>query len=323
VIGVGLHLFKIGIIGLGNQSIKIIKFLKKIKLEPHYIYVKKKKRIYKDYKNLTTSLNDLKKCKVIFICTPHNTHFFYINKFISKKDTYLFCEKPPANSLNDLNKIMKIDHKKIYFNFNYRFTILFKILSNTKKYNLGNLLYGNIILAHGLATKKKYFKSWRSNKKITPLGILEILSVHFIDLILNTFGISNLKIENYKSLKKSNNYDTSCINIYTKCKKNVTIFNSYNSPLVEKKIFVFENGYIEQDENEINIFGPRDSFNKDGNFKKPKKIFSKKINSTEDFNNSLNDSVNYFVNKVFKKKFFSKSLFNNSIKSNQKILKFT
>lgn len=292
-----------------------------MKLEPYYIYVRKKKRIYKDYKNLTTSLNDIKKCNVIFICTPHNTHLFYINKFISNKETYLFCEKPPANNLNDLNKIMKINYKKIYFNFNYRFTTLFKILSNTKKYNLGNLLYGNIILAHGLATKKKYFKSWRSNKKITPLGILEILSIHFIDLILNTFGISNLKIQNFKSLKKSKNYDSSFVDIHTKCKKNITIFNSYNSPLVEKKIFVFENGYIEQDENEINIFGPRDNFNKYGNFIKPKKIYSKRINSMEDFNNSLNDSVSYFINKVRKKKFFSKRIFNNSIKSNQNILK--
>lgn len=315
-----LHLCKIGIIGLGNQSIKIIKFLKKKNLEPQYIYVRKKKRIYKDYKNLTTSLNDLEKCKIIFICTPHNTHFFYINKFSLKKDTYLFCEKPPANNIKDLNKIMKLDYKKIYFNFNYRYTSLFKILSNTKKYDLGKLLYGNIILAHGLATKKKYFKSWRSNKKTTPLGILEILSVHFIDLILNTFGISHLKTYNYKTSKQSVNYDTSHVHIYTKCKKNVTIFNSYNAPLVDKKIFVFENGYIEQNENEITIFGPRDTFNSKGNFIKPKKIFTKKINSADDFNNSLNESIKYFINMAYKKQFFNKSLFNNSIMSNKKIL---
>lgn len=316
-----LHLCKIGIIGFGNQSIKIIKILKKINLKPTYIYIRKKKTIYKGCKNLTTSINDLKKCKVIFICTPHNTHFFYINKFSSKKDTYLFCEKPPANNLKDLNKIIKLNNKKIYFNFNYRYTALFKILSNKQKYNLGKLQYGNIILAHGLATKKNFFKSWRSNNKITPLGILEILSIHFIDLILNTFGISYLKIHNLKSLKRSVNYDTSYIEIYTKCRKKVTIFNSYNSPLVDKKIFVFENGYIEQNEGEINIFGPRDTFDRKGNFIKPKKIYTKKINSTDDFNNSLEDSIKYFINAANKKQLFNKSFFNNSIRSNKKILK--
>jgi predicted dehydrogenase len=317
---VELHLCKIGIIGLGNQSIKIIKFLKKRNLKPHYIYIRKKKRIYEGYKNLTTSLNDLEKCKIIFICTPHNTHFFYLNKFGSTKDTYLFCEKPPANNIKDLNKIMKLNYKKIYFNFNYKYTSLFKILSNTKKYNLGKLLYGNIILAHGLATKKKYFKSWRSNKKTTPLGILEILSVHFIDLILNTFGISHLKTYNYKTSKQSTNFDTSHIHIHTKCKKNVTIFNSYNSPLVDKKIFVFENGYIEQNENEINIFGPRDTFNTKGNFIKPQKIFSIKIKSEEDFNNSFNNSMSYFLKAVKDKKSFNKKLFSDSIKSNELML---
>jgi len=323
VIGVELPLIEIGIIGLGSQAKKIINYLKKLNLTPDYIYVKKNKEKYKSYKNVTTSINDLEKCKIIFICTPHSTHFFYIKKFAIKKDTYLFCEKPPVNKLKDLKNLKKFNHKNIYFNFNYRLTLLFKILSNAKKYNLGNLLFGNIVLAHGLATKKKYFKSWRSDKNLTPLGIVEILSIHFIDLILNIFGISDITINGLKIAKKSKNFDTSSINILTKDKKNIVIFNSYNSPFVEKKIFIFENGYIEQNENEINVFGPRNIFDSSGNFKKPKKILSRKIKSKDDFNNSFNDSVKYFLEKAQKNKFFDRNSFLNSIESNQKILRLS
>lgn len=314
-------LYKIGIIGLGSQAKKIIDYLKRLKIVPHYIYVRKVKKEYKVFKNLTTSINHIEKCNVIFICSPNNTHFFYIKKFAINKNTYLFCEKPPVNSLQDLEALRELNHKNIYFNFNYRFSLFSKILSEVKKYNLGNLIFGSVVATHGLATKKKYFKSWRSNKNMTPLGIVEILSIHFIDLILNSFGIHKISFNNYKISKKSKNFDTSFINIITRDKKNITIFNSYNSALVEKKIFIFENGYIEQTENEISIFGPRNNFFPNGNFKKPKRIFTKKIKSVLDFSNSFEDSLKYFLTTVKKRKFFDKKLFFNSINSNKLILK--
>lgn len=318
---VGQHLYKIGIIGLGSQAKKIINYLKRLDISPEYIYVRKVKKKYKVFKNLTTSIHDIKKCNVIFICSPNNTHFFYIKKFSFKKNTYLFCEKPPVNNLQDLKVLSKLNYKNLFFNFNYRFSLFSKILLKVKKYNLGNLISGSVVATHGLATKKKYFKSWRASKKKTPLGIVEVLSIHFIDLILNTFGISKILFNNFKISEKSENFDTSFINIITSQKKNITIFNSYNSPLVEKKIFIFENGYIEQTEKEISIFGPRNNFFPNGNFKKPKRIFIKKIKSTDEFNNSFEDSLKFFLTTIQRKSFFDKKLFLNSIKSNQVLLK--
>jgi len=47
--------------------------------------------------NLVGTFNILKKCKIIFILSPNHTHFKYIAKF--HKDKYIFCEKPPVNSI--------------------------------------------------------------------------------------------------------------------------------------------------------------------------------------------------------------------------------
>jgi hypothetical protein len=55
VTGVEPLLYKIGIIGLGSQAKKIINYLKRSKVTPHYIYVRKIKKEYKVFKNLTTS----------------------------------------------------------------------------------------------------------------------------------------------------------------------------------------------------------------------------------------------------------------------------
>ena len=314
---------KIAVIGFGSQANKVIKYLKKINISPKYIYLKKIKKKHGKLKNFTTSLKDIEKCNIIFICSPHNTHFFYIKKFLLKKNTYIFCEKPPVNNLRDLNYLKKLKPKNLYFNFNYRFTLIANILRNTRKYKLGNLLYGTIVLTHGLATKKNYYKSWRADRLNTPFGIVEILSVHFIDLMINIFGLSKVSFNNHKVLQKSKNFDTSCVSLLTNDKKSIVIFNSYTSPLVEKKLFIFKNGYIDQNERTIDIFGPRNTFDKNGRFKKPQKMCSIKIKPQQDFDNSFNNSMNYFLKSIKDEKPFNKKLFSDSIKSNESILSLT
>ena len=137
---------KIGIIGNGNHSKRIQKILQRKKIN-FFIYKPKKPKYFScdEYKKL-------KNCNVIFIVSPNNSHLYYLEEL--NKNRYIFCEKPPVTSLNELKKLKKLNHKRIYFNFNYRFSKISELLKNSQKYKLGNLLYANIAITHGLAFKK-------------------------------------------------------------------------------------------------------------------------------------------------------------------------
>lgn len=297
----------IAIIGNGNHSKRIQNILKKNK---------KKFLIYKPNKNQVEKkkLNLVKKCNIIFICSPNHTHYFYIKEFYQNR--YIFCEKPPVSKKRDLSALKKIDHKKIYFNFNQRHSALANILRERKKYNLGNLIYGNRICSHGLAFKKEYEKSWRANFLKCKKGVFEIVSVHDLDIVNYFFEIDKIKkprLINFQ--KKGTSFDTSFVNIKLKNSGEINIFSSYSSSFRDEWVFMFENGIIQLDDKNLYVSGPTKNYNKDGFFIKPKNILKKKLNGS-DYNESLIKSVSFFLNKIKKKKYFKKKDFDKSLETN-------
>lgn len=299
---------KIGIIGNGNHSKKIQNILKKKKLD-FYIY-RAKKPSYSNLKNFET----LKKCNVIFILSPNNTHYNYIKKMYDGK-RYIFCEKPPATKKSELNLLEKKKYNKIYFNFNYRFSMISSILQKQKVLN--DLIYANIILSHGYAQKKEYKYNWRSNKKHCAKGIYEMLTIHFIDLINFLFKIKKIRNPNLLNIsKKGSSYDTASVEIILKNKGIINIFNTYNAPYSKKLFFLFKNKIIEQVEKKISVKGPLLNFDKSNNFKPPKII--KKITDKDNF--SLEKSLDYFLQTVEKNGIFSKKSLITSISTNRLIL---
>ena len=294
-----------GLIGNGGQSKRIQKLLRNRKIK-FYVYKPKSKN--------SKSIGDIKKlskCKGIFILSPNNSHIKYLKMFNNK---FIFCEKPPVSKQSDLIFLKKMNHKKTFFNFNYRFSIVGEILRSRDKFNLGRFLYGNIINSHGLTYKKSYKKNWRANKRNNPSGIFETVQIHFVDLINMFFDIKIIdKISLFNKSGIGKTPDTVHSKIYTKCGGIVNIFSSYRSCLVTKKIFCFENGLIEQDENNIFIKGPAYNLDRKGFFKSPKIIKRYKISNLKDYNLSLEKSINFFLqacenNKKIEKKNFLKSI---------------
>lgn len=304
---------KIGIIGDGGHSKRIKKILKIKKL--NFLIYKPARPNYFDKKKF----DQLKKCNVIFIISPNNSHFSYIKKLYKKR--YIFCEKPPVNNKKDLLELKKIKSKKIYFNYNFRFIKIAEILKNRKKYKLDKLIYANISSSHGLAQKKNYRNNWRSNKKLSPKGIFEIVSIHYIDLINYIFNVA--KIENpelINSSKVGNSFDTSLVKIKLQDKGLINIFSTYNSSFSKNLFFLFKNGIVEQRNNVIMIKGPSLNLDKRGFFKPPKIKKIIKISENKDYENSLIESVNFFLNHVKNKKLFNKKLLKSSLISNSFIL---
>lgn len=304
---------KIGIIGNGVHSKRIQKILNQKKLN-FFIYKPKKPNYFNKI-----NFDQLKECNVIFILSPNDTHFEYIKKLY--KGRYIFCEKPPVTTKNELKKLKRIKSKKIYFNFNFRFFKISHILKDRNRYNLGKLVYGNLVSSHGLAQKKSYKNSWRSNIKKSPKGIYEIVSIHYIDLINYLFKIS--KVEKPKLLNSSKNgdsYDTSLVEIKLQNEGLINIFSTYDSAYDKNLFFLFQNGIIEQKNNLIKIKGPAMNLDSKGFFKSPKIIKSLIIDENKDYKNSLVESVNFFLKNVKNKKKFNKRIIDISLKSNSLIV---
>ncbi len=304
---------KIGIVGDGGHSKRIQEILKKKKLK-FYIYKPSRPKYFEKKK-----FEELKKCNVIFIISPNHTHYFYINKLY--KDRYIFCEKPPVNTTSELIKLKRIKSKKIYFNYNFRFNKITELLKKRKKYNLGKLVYANLSLSHGLAQKKAYINSWRSNIKKCPKGVYEVVSIHYIDLICYLFEV--LKIEKPKLINLSkigNGYDTSLVTIRLKEEGLISISSTYNSSYEKTLCFLFENGIIEQHNDVIKIKGPTLNLDKQGFFKPPKIKKNIKIKDKEDYSNSLVNSVKYFLDHVKNKKIFDKKTTETSLRTNSIII---
>ena len=240
---------------------------------------------------------------MFFIISPNHTHYYYIKSLY--KNGYIFCEKPPTNNISELNKLKRINSKKIYYNFNFRFSKISQILKNRSKYNLGKLIYANIISGKGLAFKPEYKKNRRSNAKLCPKGVFEMVSIHWLDLIYHLFNVTKIYKPQLTNLSKvGTSYDNSNIRLEIDQKITAEIFCTYTSPVIDKKIFIFKNGIVEQNENVILIKGPAINYDRNKFLKQPKII--KKINVSEkrDYQDSLFKSVKFFLDKTRKKKFF-------------------
>ena len=305
---------KVGIIGFGSQAKRIFKILKAFKIKISYIY--KKKIDKKSFNNLTDNFNKIKECNAIFICSPNSTHFKYIEKLY--KGRYIFCEKPPVDSFRDLNSLKKINISKTYFNFNYRFSRINEAINKTKKYRFGKLIYGNIIFGHGLATKKKYKNTWRSNNNAQ--GVYEVVGIHLIDLIINNFKILKVKKE-LVNLLKSNSPDNAYFSIKLREFGQIDCLTSYSSPYIQKFIFIYENGILEISDNLIIFKGPRNTFDKKGFFVTPKTLLKEKFNNVKDYEDSLKKSIKYFMKISKSGKKFDLSKNKLSLTSNEILLK--
>ena len=182
------------VIGYRNHAKKIIDILINNKeVKKIYIFLRKKKKVYYHNKKIELIYN-LKKFnyKIAFILSPSNTHFYYINIFLKKK-CKIFCEKPVCTKLSDLKKIEKLSNynkKRIYFNFNLRFSPYFYIL---KKKIEKKIFFKEINFFHGhsgkkiISSTKKIFSTIRGN-----------LGVHYVNFILGLIKKNkNVKILTY------------------------------------------------------------------------------------------------------------------------------
>ncbi|MDC3171491.1 Gfo/Idh/MocA family oxidoreductase, partial [Pelagibacteraceae bacterium] len=305
---------KLGIIGYKGHSQRIIKILEKNKnIKQIIIYCRKKSvakilEIKKQNKNIfyTSDLSNLFDLNGVFISSKSDSHVYYIKKF-EKKNVYIFCEKPAFTIKSDFKYLDNLDNKikkKIYFNFNYKKSKLFKDLNKiikNKKY--GKVLHANIDIGHGLAFKKGLKQNWRFSEFNIFNNIAGNLGVHYINFLESYFGKS-LSLEIYiSSISRKRSFDTATIIASYKNNISSKVFLSYASPFLKEISIYMSNGIVVYSNKRISVYYPRETYDKNSFFMKPKKNYQIKYKKeyTED---SLENSINYFVNKVKNNNYF-------------------
>ena len=83
---------KISIIGYKNHASRLESLLKGIGMRPHM------------WNHHTDNFTDLIGSTAIIIASPNDTHVEYIKKILEVcPESYIFCEKPPAVNLGELD----------------------------------------------------------------------------------------------------------------------------------------------------------------------------------------------------------------------------
>jgi predicted dehydrogenase len=120
----------------------------------------------------------------IFICAYNTVLADYTAKALNR-GIHVFCEKPPAMKVNELDvvfKALKSSGKKLKYGFNHRYHYSVmeakKIVDSGK---MGKLLWMRGV--YGKAGSIDYDKNWRNYKKHSGGGILIDQGIHMLDLM--------------------------------------------------------------------------------------------------------------------------------------------
>jgi len=134
---------------------------------------------------------------IIFISLP--------NKFASdavllslENDMNVFCEKPPARTLDELIKVKEIYQKHLNLKLMYGFNHRFHLSVEEAKSIIDSNTYGKIINLKGVYGKSQMISfnqtDWRTKREESGGGILLDQGIHMLDLIRYLSGESFFEI---------------------------------------------------------------------------------------------------------------------------------
>ena len=193
-------MIKVGIAGfgkIGQLRADILSKRNDVTIVGVYDVVKPENNIKYDFYNSYESLLELD-LDAIFICAYNTVLADYTSKALNK-GFHVFCEKPPAMKVEDLDDVFKAleSSKKILkygFNHRYHYSVMEakKIIDSGK---MGKLLWMRGV--YGKAGSIDYDKNWRNFQKYSGGGILIDQGIHMLDLMRYFSGEKFNKINSY------------------------------------------------------------------------------------------------------------------------------
>jgi len=311
----------LGIIGYRNHSKKLISIIRKnSKINQIISFCYKKNKIKtlnkkNKFENIkyTSNLKDLNNLDLIVISSATGSHIEYLKKFVHKVK-YIYCEKPAGCNIGEVNYLKSLNpniKKKIFFGQNILYSDLFHQIKKIKKKNLfGKPLYASINICNGISFKKSMDQNWRFNSRLVFKKITGNVGIHYLGMLRSIFGkINKLSIKEF-GINKKNKIDNSFLDIEFSNKLISKIYLSYSTIAFEEIKLYFTNGLLVFDGKKLYSHFPRDIFDIDGNFKKPKKKIIKIFDKSWS-NNSIENTINFFLKNCLLNKGFKIKDYNN------------
>lgn len=277
---------KVFVVGYKNHAQRVIKNLVSSKLCSHiYVFHPDKGKLdeIENFSSLvlkTYNFVNTMKCSCIFICSPSNTHFYYLKELLRLSLEhghlpYIYCEKPVVVSSNEIqwleNNFSNFSKKlKVGFNFLCSDFIL-EASRLIKTESSGKPISAFFQTSHGLAAKKNFSNNWRAHDTNPFSQILGNLAVHFIHASQYLFG----KVKNYLLLEQNTfssiNPDTTSLLLKHENGVQSHIFCSYATVFSKRFSIYFTDGFLDQSHKSLVLMGPRETYNDAGEFTIPQK----------------------------------------------------
>ena len=287
---------KAGFIGYRNFAEKLKKVFDQTYCVRDYLFFHPEKRL--GHVASTTELSDLFSCDFIVIASPDATHGNYLRR-LQEYDGYIFCEKIPVVTTSDLEFLKKNPNDRLYFNFNYRKSLLAGLLAE----HSSEILHCSHKYGIGFALLAKYRSNWRARADQAPLGVFQLTGIHFLDLLTYSFG----RPDSYRTTARSlspygDSIDSFGINLEFATGLMADMFFSYTSPYISKTEIITTENIIHLSNSQVEILSPRETFDADGLFAKPPTTSRHDIDL---YGESLQNSVAYFLEIVSTNGIFS------------------
>ncbi|MFT4927070.1 MAG: 1,5-anhydro-D-fructose reductase (1,5-anhydro-D-mannitol-forming) [Phenylobacterium sp.] len=133
-------------------------------------------------------IND-EKIDAVCISVPNYLNYQYTLSAL-KQGKHVFCEKPPAFTVEQVKKIQQAEiksGKKLMYGFNHRHhdaVVKMKCLVDSGSYGKVLWMRGR----YGKSVDETYFDTWRAKKELAGGGILFDQGIHMLDLFLHMGG---------------------------------------------------------------------------------------------------------------------------------------
>lgn len=249
-----MDLIKVGIIGLGKIGKIRLDELNKNEntiVVAVYdlnipIYLDENIKICKTFDELIKQdINAVFICAFNAVLSPYTILAIKANK-------HVFCEKPPAITIEDLKLVMEVEKNsnsilKYGFNHRYHSSVIEakKIIDSGE---MGKILWVNSV--YGKNGREISKNNWRNNFSHSGGGILMDQGIHMIDLINYLTEENFLDISSFITSSESNSEVEDNAFIIMKSKNNISAMIHSSSSMWKHKFLIeicFSNGYINVD----------------------------------------------------------------------------
>jgi predicted dehydrogenase len=305
---------KLGVVGWKNYArhvIDVIKTFQNVEIDSvyHPLYVP-------DIENGTDNFDKLLRSDGIFVLSPDATHFSYVESLLAAGyNNPIFCEKPPVINNEQLQKLIFLNPKNVFYDFCLRHSEFYRLLVDMSK-QIDKIISATVFVSHGLAYKPGYATTWRSDAAKNARGLLDTVAVHWIDMLASL--ISPVSSMLHVKSNVSNNgtaCDTSVISLQHAEGQQSFITASYAAPALLKFTMLGSNGFIEFNGETLTLNHPRDTYNARGMFITPPAVEIRHVK--QPFEDGLQNAVRIFLEACRTNAGFPEQLFIDSIRTMQ------